>query len=581
MNLRHCLFLFSLALVSIGAQANAPESMALGDPSAPSRSASWSIDTSPPTTKARTNQDIDAALDDLDLLHPDITPDQALELLGDMLPGWDGAAPKGGPSSVGYVAHRKWAQTGYGLDQFSGSSSGIFRARTALRLDNGDVVVAGDIQGSGVSTARGLGIVKYNSRGQRVTWTSVSSDFGLYFNQYIRFPGNDSWGTSRQVIAVHDIAARNDQFYVLITYLEGGLRRPAIIRFNENGAYGGWWFAAPDGAAVRDAVAMDVFGNHMVILGRRTHTVEEADGGFWTARATINANGTLTIGAITTLRQGVQMTPADIAFARPGVLVPITAPAYYVVNTVHTGAAGSTATWPCIHRITSGNVLDTGFNNGSSFRCNPFNIPAASDIRDWATAVHTRTETAFNGGNPIQREVLFMSTIFDKDPTDGIGLVKLVGGSPDTTFGGSQGQVEHGGCSGTTGPGCSAIGALPDTAHIPLRGALFADSNGVYVAGRTFRRGILVGSVPSRRPMFMQVHPGNGSLTSLQVFGTLPNSRFTDIVPGNTGSGGVREFTMVGFAHHEDTTNLDDGPTRFMTAHLVRDSDLIFYDGLQ
>lgn len=581
MNRVHSSVLLSLTLAAFGAHGNGPESLATADPHAAPR-ASATFDARPSSTHALSDQAIDDALDELDLLDPALDSDSVLDLLAELLPGANAAATsKGGPAAVGYVAHRKWGGVdGYRPDQFSGNSNGIYRGRAAARLENGDVVVVGDIQGGGVSTARNLGIVKYNSRGQRVAWSNVPSQFSLFNNQYIRFPNTDPWGNTRTVVAVHDVHVRGDDIYVLMTFSESGLRRPGITRWGSDGSSRGWWFAAPDSGAVRDAVAMDILGSHMIVLGRRSLDIEDADGGFWTARATINGDGGLSFGAITTIRSGVRMIPADIAFARSSLVVPVATPAYYVVDTVRSATTGSTATWPCIHRVTSDNVLDGGFGTGG-FRCNPFNAPGASDLRDWAVAVHTRTETLFNAGNPITREVLFMSTVYDKNPADGIGLVKLVSGAPDTAFGGAQGQREYGGCNGTIGAGCSSIPIFNDTAHVPLRGALFADGNGVHVAGRTFRQSSVIGNPPIRRPILMHVNPGNGNLTSLQSFAsTYPNSRFAALVPGES-SAGMREFTVAGYAHHVDTTAVDDGPTRFLTAHLVRDSDLIFYDGLQ
>lgn len=122
---------------------------------------------------------LDAALEQLDNLEYPASPEQVLEALNEQLAQMQkGDNVRGGPTATGYTNHLKWSlgnTPGFGQDQFFGAANGMYRGRSAARLANGDVVVVGDIQGTGVSAAINLGMVRYNSRGQRVRWTSAGS----------------------------------------------------------------------------------------------------------------------------------------------------------------------------------------------------------------------------------------------------------------------------------------------------------------------------------------------------------------------------------------------------------------------
>lgn len=516
----------------------------------------------------------------LDLFDPAISPDQVLEELGDLLLDDDGVAEdRGGPSATGYSAHRKWGvggANGYGLDQFGGASSGVYRARAAARLANGDVVVVGEVQGNSVSAVRNLGMVKFNRRGQRVAWTAVPSQFA-HFSSYILFPGTDAWGGTRTVLDVVDVKVRGSDIYVLITLGEGGRFFPGIIRWGDNGSSRGWWSSAPDGGTVRSAIAMDIEGSNMIVLGRRSNETTTLDGGFWTSRWTINADGGLSLGATTTFLAGDRRVPSAVAFSRYGLATIALSPAYYVAYTYNNGSTSTSQHRPCVTRIRSNNTLDPDFG-AAGISCFPF--AEGGNSVDLAAGLHTRGFLSLPG--PTATEHLYLTADVDRNLARGIGVIKLRNGVADTSFG-SGGRRLYGGCASlnpSVGEGCGfTVGPIqnPHSAHLPFRGALFADSSGVYVAGRTFRPSIAVGEPPSRRPVFMHVDDGNGALRSLQTFGTYPNSQFTALVPRP----GTSEFTVVGHASDADTTDLNAGPKRFLSAHLIRNNDLIFYDGLQ
>ena len=462
---------------------------------------------------------------------------------------------------------------GFGLDQFAGAVSGNYNARAAARLGNGDVVVVADVDFGG---GRQAGIVKYDAQGQRVAWTGVSGTHSHYGGQYILFPNTNAWGATREVVAVHDVNVRGTNIYVLITYLENNLYWPAILRWSQTGQFHGWWFFAPnDGGTRRDAVAMDIRGSHMVVLGRRSIDINSTEGGYWVARLAISGDGGLGVESIATFNAGNRVLPADIAFERPSLIPPTGAPAYYVAYTVR--SINSAATWPCIHKVSPNNSTATSFGS-NGFRCNPWGANDSNLYRDGAVALHTRTQNL--AGFPVQqKEILYLSTIVDK-PASSIGLMRLVDGEPDT-FWGVNGIRNYGGCMGTTGEGCSTHPNLGNTAHIPLAGALHADSTGVYVAGRTFTP-ILFGNPqlpPQRRPIFMHVDDASGALRSLQQYVPGSNARFTALVPGDL-VGGQREFVVAGLTHYQNTYALDDGPTQIIATRLLPRLDL-FSDGFE
>jgi hypothetical protein len=530
--------------------------------------------------------EIEDELDELNLLDPDLDPEQVTAILGDMLDD-DGAQPQGGPTATGYELHRKWGVNGLRDDAFAGSIDGQYQGRAAARLSNGNVVVVGNIVGSGVSTTKNLGIVRYNGRGQRVAWPNANVAFSLFSNQYLRFPGTDAWGDTRDVFDVHDVKVRGSDIYALITMSDdepGGGFHPAIIRFRDDGSFGGWWFATPDGATVRDAVAMDITGSSMIVLGRRSLATTTLDGGFWTMRATINADGGLSIGAITTFFTGTRRVPVDVAFRRVGTLVPIGggSPSYYVAYSRNLGSTADSDHDNCVARIGSNNALDTDFggvSTGVSSLVAGESCPYFDDTGsvngnniDLAVAVQTRGWTTFAGGQLQGHESMYLLANVERVITNGTGIANYTDGELDANFG-PIGKRLYGGCAGGgVGEGCSAMPALfRHSAHIPRAIYTTASPQGVYITGH--RIGGLTTSDPTTRPMFMDVSATSGALRSIDVLGNVPNSLFADLVPrSDTG-----EFTLAGWGSSSETS----GSRVFLSGHVVRKSDLIFYDGLQ
>lgn len=473
--------------------------------------------------------------------------------------------PRGTVAPDRFQLHRKWGVNGLRDDNFASTSNGNYHAHATARLASGDLVVAGSIRRGATGTATELGIVKYNSRGQRTPWSGATAEFALFSNQYLRFPGSGGW-QGRSISTVHDMHVRGTDIYVLVTQVTADNRFiPAVIRFRDDGGFGGFWEVAPDGDFNRAAVAMDVEGNQMVVLGRRSSNNLTQDGGYWTARITIESSGLLSLGAVTTLQTGQPRVPADIAFRRdyPIGLGPISRP-YYVAYTFHDSTAVNAARRPCVARINGSNQIDPGFGE-NGLLCFPF-IDGGND-RDVAVALHTRRFGLFDNN-----EALYLVVDVQRTRANGTGIVNLTNGVADAGFG-PDGRRLYGGCRGYAagdGEGCSStVGAA--RGHRPL--AVHSSPAGVFVAG--YREALSSSNPAVVRPMMMDIDAGNGALRSIGVFGDLPGSRFTDLTP--RGSDGL-QYNLVGWSSAGEGAASNRS---FLSGHVIRSSDLIFYDGLQ
>lgn len=485
---------------------------------------------------------------------------------GVLPPDLDATETRGTVDGTRFQLHRKWGVNGLRDDNFASTSNGNYHAHGTARLASGEVVVVGSIRRGATGTATELGIVKYNGRGQRTAWSAATAEFALFSNQYLRFPGSGGW-QGRSISTVHDVHVRGTDIYVLVTQVTADNRFiPAVIRFRDDGGFGGFWEMAPDGDWNRAAVAMDVEGNQMVVLGRRSSNNLTQDGGYWTARITIESSGLLSLGAVTTLQTGQPRLPVDIAFRRdyPIGVGPISRP-YYVAYTFHDSTAVNTARRPCVARINGSNQLDTGFGE-SGVRCFPFTD--GGNDRDVAVALHTRRfGTVFDDD-----EALYLVVDVQRTRANGTGVVNLTNGIPDASFG-PGGKRLYGGCAGYAagdGEGCSTtVGSA--RGHRPL--AVHSSAAGVFVAG--YREALSSSNPTLVRPMMIDIDGGNGALRSIGVFGNLPGSRFTDLVP--RGTDGL-QYTLVGWS---SATEGAASNRSFLSGHVIRSSELIFYDGLQ
>ncbi len=151
----------------------------------------------------------------------------------------DGAAPFSLNDNP--LAHDPGFNSGnYFADAFSGSSSNYYLGRKLVRLANGDVIVAGLVPKVGGTNVPGrfhLGLVRYNSAGQRVAWTNPGGN-GHFGNQYITFAyaNVDDPGVTEVVDIVASDTAQG-RFYVLLNYQYGDVTSVAVAAFTFAGAF--------------------------------------------------------------------------------------------------------------------------------------------------------------------------------------------------------------------------------------------------------------------------------------------------------------------------------------------------------
>lgn len=340
------------------------------------------------------------------------------------------------------------------------------------------------------------------------------------------------------------------------------------------GQFLAWYSSHPDSELTRDAVSMDLNESGIVVLGRRSIASTNVNGGFWVTRWSFTAGGGLAQGSVNTFQPGRRI-PVDIRFRRQSTSTLDADAAYYVAYTQNQGGTSTSQHYPCVIRIGADDQPDPGFNpNADGVQC-LFQWDGVTGIHR-AVALHNLPVTVDT--NVVEH--LYLSVDVERELARGIGIAKFINGSLATSFG-PQGRRVYGGCAGFTPPplvapigqGCALSGSN-HTHHVGTGRGLYANDSGVYVTGLFVRN---QSSGPTiRRPIFMHVDANDGSLRSLQSIGAFPDSQFTALVPRPGGS----EFTLAGWASDEDTTT-GTGPKRFLTSHLVRNSDLIFYDGLQ
>ena len=139
-------------------------------------------------------------------------------------------------------------------DAFGGSFSNHYLGRKLVRLANGDVVVAGlvpQVSGTNVPGRFHLGLVRYNSAGQRVAWANPGA-YGHFDNQYITFPNT----ANPEITEVVDIVASEssqDRIYVLVNLAFGQEGNVGIASFTQQGAAAG--FSVPFATAALETGA--------------------------------------------------------------------------------------------------------------------------------------------------------------------------------------------------------------------------------------------------------------------------------------------------------------------------------------
>lgn len=463
-----------------------------------------------------------------------------------------------------YMLDSGWGNGGLNPDRYAGSNDGIYRGIKAARLSNGDVVVVGEVTFPG--GVKQLGITRRGPNGARIAWPNVDAQYSHFSGQYILYPSGNT--SVPPIYSVHDVKVYGDSLYVLVTgqLTSPNTYAPNVLRFNANGSGPGWWFAYDDpGNTVNDAVAMDIYNDKLVVLGRHSLGVT---GGFWTVKWTLDSGGGLTdatFGDFPAPGGYDRSEPADIAFRRFGSLIPIGGnPGYYVLFSRKYSADGGSEDFdPCLLAATGANEPDDGFAAASGVRCMPFD-QSESTSRDKAVALTTNGW----GFPPDAHEGVQVVAEVARSLRDGIGMWELVDRANHTVFGTGPGglglgRMLFGGCGvGNVGEGCSDLVILRGS-HTPTDLAISGDD--MLVSGyRTSSLG--------ESSMLAQVHGHTGAVQQVSTFASgYSSGRFNSLVVRD-------EAHVVGIGQAIDSTiPTASARTQIMTG--LTNDDSIFENG--
>jgi len=474
-----------------------------------------------------------------------------------------------------FMLDTRWGNAGIAPDRYAGSNDGTYRGIQSAMLPGGVQVVVGEVQYPGGN--RQLGITKRDTSGTRIAWSGVAPPYSAYGGQYILWPFNDA--AAPDVFAVHDVRVRSSRIYALVT---GHLTSPqtfapVVVCFEADGASCGWWYAyhSPE-SGVNDAVAMDVLGDRLVVLGR--HSLGET-GGFWTVKWTIAADGSLTnatFGNFPTPAGHTRAEPVDIAFRRVGLLPPAN-PGYYVLYTRKYDSDPASLDYdPCVLAVTAAHAPDTSFPlSTDGVRCKPFDRPD-SDKTDRAIALSTNGWQDFAPITVHEGVQVLVSVARSNRP--GIGVWSLLDRVDQSSFGipGADehglggGRVLFGGCGAGVGEGCSVLPPIGHNAHVPKDLAIVGDD--IAVVGYRRGPGFVIGADDIDAPLFARVDRGSGALRQLATFPSgYSQGRFNAI--------GVRDTShVVGVGEAIDASIATTTARTQIHVGLTSD-DTIFRDG--
>ena len=444
-----------------------------------------------------------------------------------------------------YMLDSGWGNGGLNPDRYAGSNDGIYRGIKAARLSNGDVVVVGEVTFPG--GVKQLGITRRGPNGARIAWPNVDAQYSHFSGQYIIYPNGNT--AVPAVYSVHDVKVYGDSIYVLVTgrLIEPNTYAPNVLRFNADGSGPGWWFAYDDpGNTINDAVAMDIYSDKLVVLGRHSLGVT---GGFWTVKWTLDSGGGLTdatFGDFPAPGGYDRSEPADIAFRRFGSLVPIGGnPGYYVLFSRKYSADSASEDFdPCLLAATGANEPDDGFAAPSGVRCMPFD-QSESTSRDKAVALTTNGW----GFPPNAHEGVQVVAIVARSLNDGVGMWELVDRANHPVFG--------------TGPDGLGLGRILFGAHIPTDLAISGD----YMLVSGYKSDSL-----GESSMLAQVHGHTGAVQQVSTFASgYSSGRFNSLVVRD-------EAHVVGIGEAIDSTiPTASARTQIMTG--LGNDDSIFENG--
>lgn len=332
--------------------------------------------------------------------------------------------------------------------------------RKIARLSNGDVIVAGVTSAFlGVaSPPYNLGLVRYNSSGQRVAWTNPGS-FGFINNNYVIYPNSNDPNNALAVKEVVDIKVVEDRLFVLVDH-----RIPSSGDINSS-----IYVFRTDGSILRSQVVLgssfSEYSGAMIISESNTVppitsivVTASTFNGVWRPtliRGIINADSSITFGAPTFPNPG-NYCPTN----RGCILRDIarsertdgSGPTFYLAGTRQSNIPDNGAWDFLVMKISAIGLPVTSFG-GSGVTTVAFDDGPTK--YDDANSIAVKT----NGIGLAQHDQIYVSGFVNRVCNDGVGVAKLKDdGSLDTSFGISvTGKLIVGGGSPSAGVTCAQL----------------------------------------------------------------------------------------------------------------------------
>lgn len=457
-------------------------------------------------------------------------------------------------------------------------------AQRLVRLDNGDVVVAGLVpaafQANQTNGLFNVGLARYGSDGSRVPWSEPTPAFSYFNNMYVDYPNN----SQAEFSGIRDIKAIGGFIYVLVDATTfAGHQKVSILAFSESGALvddymvlGTSLNGTGAGLATYYRPNCNGFFSCPTIVAIATYALPSGRLAIIARRFKVSTPptwlpfGTLSVdtlfGPFANGANDYSMPDFACAGHSQCSVRAVGVTAVREESGLPTLYVGAESLWSngdadAVVLAIDGDSGDaiTSFGN-VGFSWNP--IDAGSSNNDVTVDV-----VAQSGGNdPSADRIYTVSEVALPCPgSTGIGVVKLLGGSgaTDPSFGNS-GELVFGGDSN---PSCDSILASSDS---PFAAAL--DDARLVVVGE---QGAAAATSPPRAPLLSVVHAADGVVAGIYTQRpTRPDgTRWDTLHLRDVAVDGDGSFTSVGYLIDEDPTKPLFGTTRFR-------SDRIFGDGL-
>jgi hypothetical protein len=498
------------------------------------------------------------------------------------------AVPAAAVTSPPYVMDPTFNGGKYYLDAFASSAAADYTAKKLVRLDNGDVVVAGIVPDLRGGNAGGLGLVRYNAAGQRVGWSNPG-DMGFDGNQYVVY--NPNFLVPHPIDDVKAIKVYGNRIFVLTETENYGLANtlqphPFFKGFGADvyvfGVDGSFLGTTQVGASDSSADDRDFFAGGIVVyannLTQFNSPVSLAFAGYQVEsgiakpvfnRLTVNDDSTFT-GVTNLVYVNVGAGCANgceiSGIALGGRLLSSSPPRLYMGGS----KLFQGKNWDFMAIQVSSNGVPTTSFGGDGMAEQPFNI-AGGTLEE-----HVRDIAVVSGGLTTNEDRVFVAGDVAVNCGDGVGIVKFKSdGTPDTSFGpGGLGRLLFG-----DNYSSSSFCVLPRTDnHLH---AIAIDGGNIVMAGERVAGSIFIGNTEkSIDATFAQVASAGNKVDNFSTFpcfdstGNRRNSSLWGLVPSGNGS-----FTATGFVTYRTSAGSLAGYTQYATTRFAPQVDDIFGNG--